>query len=91
MLKLQKKLSFSKKVQKFQVFGKKITKVSMFLESFAKISSFWKKLQKSQDFGVFFVNGDLIEENIYSSGEFRVNLKLYFNWHHVETLIQTFE
>ena len=60
------------------------------MEKFAKISSIWKELQKSHNFGFCIVVFDLIL-NILSRIDFKNKLRLYFNWHYVETMIQTFE
>ena len=46
----------------------------------AEISWFWP----------VFVASDLIEK-LYIGVEFEIRLKLYINWHHVETVIETFE
>ena len=73
--------SFEKKWQKFQVFGKKI----------AKISSIWKKkLQIFHNFGQCIVASDLVLSRLLGI-DFKIEFRLYFDWHHVETMIQNFE
>ena len=83
-------LNFTEALKKCK-FLEKIAKISSFWKKMHKFQSFWKKLQISQDFGRFFVASDLILKKIWISLEFKIKLKLYFNWHHVETLIQNFE
>ena len=54
-----------------------------------KFHVFGKKLQKSHNSGYIIVASDLIEKILLRT-EFKIELKLYFTWHHVETRIVTF-
>ena len=66
--------------KKLNVFGKKLQ----------KFKKFGKKIVKILKFCLFFVVSGLIEK-IFLSTEVKIDLKINFVWHHVETIIQNFE
>ena len=58
-----------------------------FLEKIAKFEVFKKNLQNLRDLVNFFVVSDLVE-TIYVRTDVEIEFKLYFEWHHNETLIR---
>ena len=49
-----------------------------------------KKLQKSHFFGKCIVASDIVL-SILLRRDFTIEFRLYFNWHHVEKMIENFE
>ena len=67
----------------------------------AKVSSIWKKncknfkylgkkMQIFHNFGQCIVASDLVLSRLLRI-DFKIEFRMYFDWHHVETMIQNFE